>query len=65
MSLFKCRNIGINKLFERSFGSIQKSLERGFGVNPETHVLLSVQVVVNWEGEDNKWDLMGIETTSN
>ena len=63
LSQFKSRNVGIDKPFERSFGSIQKSLERGFGVNPETHVL-SVQVVVNWEVEDEKWDLMVIKSTA-
>ena len=36
LSQFKSRNVGIDKPFERTFGSIQKSLERGFGVNPET-----------------------------
>ena len=62
LSQFKIRNVGIDKPFERTFGSIQKSLERGFGVNPETHVL-SIQVVVNWEVEEKKWDLMVIEST--
>ena len=62
LSQFKSRNVRIDKPFERTFGSIQKSLERGFGVNPETHVL-SVQVVVNWEVEAEKWDLMVIEST--
>ena len=53
LSQFKIRNVGIDKPFERTFGSIQKSLERGFGVNPKTHVL-SIQVVVNWVVEEEK-----------
>ena len=64
LSQFKSKNVGIDKPFERTFGSIQKSLECGFGVNPETHVL-SIQVVVNWEVEEEKWDLMVIDSTPN
>ena len=63
LSQFNSRTLGIDKPFERSFGSIQKWLERAFGVNPETH-MLSVQAVVNWEVEDEKWDLMVIESTT-
>ena len=39
LSAFKCTQSGIDKPRDMSFGSIYKWLERGFHINPETHVL--------------------------
>ena len=48
VSAFKCTQSGIDKPRDRSFGSIYKWLERGFRINPETHVL-TVQTLVKWQ----------------
>ena len=42
----------LDKLLDRSFGSIYKWLQRGFRVDPETHVM-TVQSLVNWEVEND------------
>src|SRR5436190_20379062 len=63
LSGFKCTQSGINKPGDRSFGSIYKWLERGFRINPETHVL-TVQTLVTWANEGVVWELMPIRTTA-
>ena len=62
LSAFKCISSAINKNLERSFGSIYKWLQRGFHVDPETHVM-TVQSLVNWEVESDLWELMMIHST--
>src|SRR6266508_5183749 len=62
LSAFKCTQSGIDKPGDRSFGSIYKWLERGFHINPETHVL-TVQTLVTWENEGVLWELMPIRNT--
>ena len=57
LSTFKCTSSAIDKTLERSFGSIYKWLQRGFRVDPETHVM-TVQSLVNWEVESELWELM-------
>ena len=52
LSAFKCTSSAIDKPRERSFGSIYKWLQRGFRVDPETHVI-TVQSLVNWEVESD------------
>ena len=54
---FKCTSSAIDKPLERSFGSIYKWMQRGFRVDPETHVM-TVQSLVNWEVESDLWELM-------
>src|SRR5207253_3320857 len=44
-------------------GSIYKWLERGFRINPETHVL-TVQTLVTWANEGVLWELMPIRNTA-
>ena len=39
LSVFKCTSSAIDKPLERSFGSICKWLQRGFRVDPLTHVI--------------------------
>ena len=39
LSAFTCTSSTIDKPLERSFGSIYKWLQRGFRVDPETHVM--------------------------
>ena len=39
LSVFKCTSSAIDKPLERSFGSICKWLQRGFRVDPLTHVM--------------------------
>src|SRR5438876_11581444 len=63
LSAFKCSSSGIDKPGDRSFGSIYKWLERGFRINPETHVL-TVQTVVRWANEGVVWELMPIRNTA-
>ena len=63
LSAFKCSSSGIDKPGDRSFGSIYKWLERGFRINPETHVL-TVQTVVRWANEGAVWELMPIRNTT-
>src|SRR6266540_2659956 len=60
---FKCTQSGINKPRDRSFGSIYKWLERGFRINPETHVL-TVQTLVTWANKCVLWKLMPICNTA-
>src|SRR6266508_2052405 len=62
LSGFKCTQSGIDKPGDRSFVSIYKWLERGFRINPETHVL-TVQTVVTWANEGVLWELMLIRNT--
>ena len=62
LSAFKCTSSAIDKPLERSFGSIYKWLQRGFRVDPETHVM-TVQSLVNWEVESDLWELMMIHST--
>ena len=62
LSAFKCPSSAIDKPLERSFGSIYKWLQRGFHVDPETHVM-TVQSLVNWEVESDLWELMMIHGT--
>src|SRR5436190_18932876 len=62
LSAFKCTQSGIDKPRDRSFGSIYKWLERGFGINPKTHVL-TVQTLVTWANEGVLWELMPIRNT--
>ena len=50
LSAFKRTSSGIDKPLERSFGSICKWLQRGFRVDPLTHVI-TVQSLINWEVE--------------
>ena len=52
LSAFKCTSSAIDKHLERSFGSIRKWLQRGFRVDPLTHVM-TVQTLVNWEVESD------------
>ena len=52
LSAFKCTSNAIDKPLEMSFGSICKWLQRGFRVNPLTHVM-TVQSLVNWEVESD------------
>ena len=52
LSVFKCTSSAIDKSLERSFGSIYKWLQRGFRVDPETHVM-TVNSLVNWEVESD------------
>ena len=52
----------IDKPLERSFGSIYKWLQRGFCVDPETHVM-TVHSLVNWEVESDLCELMMIHST--
>src|SRR6266540_3811586 len=63
LSAFKCSSSGIDKPGDRSFGSIYKWLERGFRINPETHVL-TVQTVVTWANEGVLWELIPIRNTA-
>src|SRR5438132_8652239 len=63
LSGFKCTQSGIDKPGDRSFVSIYKWLERGFRINPETHVL-TVQTVVTWANEGVLWELMLIRNTA-
>src|SRR5438132_9622780 len=63
LSAFKCSSSGIDKPGDRSFGSIYKWLERGFRINPETHVP-TVQTVVRWANEGVIWELMPIHNTA-
>ena len=51
-SAFKCTSSAIDKPLERSFGSMYKWLQRGFRVDPETHVM-TVQSLVNWGVESD------------
>ena len=46
LSAFKYTSSAIDKPLQRSFGSIYKWLQRGFRVDPETHVM-TVQSLVN------------------
>ena len=62
LSAFKCTSSAIDKPLERSFGSIYKWLQRGFRVDPETHVM-TVHALVNWEVEGDLWELMMIHST--
>ena len=62
LSAFKCTSSSIDKPLERSFGSIHKWLQRGFRVDPETHVM-TVHALVNWEVEGEQWELMMIHST--
>ena len=62
LSAFKCTSSAIDKPLERSFGSIYKWLQRGFRVDPETHVM-TVHALVNWEVEGDLWKLMMIHST--
>src|SRR5207253_1413381 len=62
LSAFKCSSSGIDKPQDRSFGSIYKWLERGFRINPETHILI-VQTLVTWANEGVLWELMPIRNT--
>src|SRR5438128_149078 len=62
LSAFKCTQSGIDKPGDRSFGSIHKWLERGFRINPETHVLI-VHTLVTWATEGVLWELMPIHNT--
>ena len=62
LSAFKRTSSGIDKPLERSFGSICKWLQRGFHVDPLTHVI-TVQSLVNWEVESELWELMIIHST--
>src|SRR6185436_500405 len=62
LSTFKCTSSAIDKPLERSFGSIYKWLQRGFRVDPETHVT-TVLSLVNWEVESGLWELMMIHST--
>ena len=62
LSAFKCTHSGIDKPRDRSFGSIYKWLERGFRINPETHVL-TIQTLVTWANEGVLWELMPIRNT--
>ena len=55
LSAFKSTSSGIDKHLERSFGSIYKWLQRGFRIDPESHVM-TVQTPVNWEVEGELWD---------
>ena len=55
-------HLAIDKSLEMSFGSICKWLQRGFRVDPETHVM-TVQSLVNWEVESDLWELMMIHST--
>ena len=61
LSAFKRTSSGIDKPLERSFGSICKWLQRGFHVDPLTHVI-TVQSLVNWEVESELWELMMIHS---
>ena len=54
LSTFKCTSSAIDKTLERSFGSIYKWLQRGFRVDPETHVM-TVHALVNWEVIYGNW----------
>src|SRR5436190_8230376 len=63
LSAFKCTQSGIDKPEDRSFGSIYKWLERGFHINPETHVL-TIQTLVTWANEGVVWELMPIRNTA-
>src|SRR6266540_603631 len=63
LSAFKCTQRGIDKPRDRSFGSIYKWLERGFHINPETHVL-TIQTLVTWANEGVLWELMPICNTA-
>ena len=62
LSAFKCTSSAIDKPLERSFGSICKWLQRGFRVDPLTHVI-TVQSLVNWEVESELWELMMVHST--
>ena len=62
LSAFKYTSSVIDKPLESSFGSIYKWLQRGFRVDPETHVM-TVQSLVNWEVESELWELMMIHST--
>ena len=62
ISAFKRTSSGIDKPLERSFGSICKWLQRGFHVDPLTHVI-TVQSLFNWEVESELWELMMIHST--
>src|SRR6185312_11284684 len=62
ISGFMCTSSAIDKPLERSFGFICKWLQRGFRVDPETHVTI-IQSLVNWEVESDLWELMMIHNT--
>ena len=63
MSAFNCTSSGIDKPLERSFGSIYKWLQRGFRVDPETH-LMTVHGLVNCVVDGEQWELMIIHNTA-
>ncbi|WVZ86820.1 hypothetical protein U9M48_033546 [Paspalum notatum var. saurae] len=54
---------GIDKPWDKSFGSVHRWLERGFQIDTETHVL-TVQTLVTWANEGVFWELMLIRNTS-
>ena len=62
LSGFERRECRIDKLLERSFGSIRKWLHEIFNVNPKTH-FLTVQTVINWGTEGDFLELMLIANT--
>ena len=62
LSAFKRTSSGIDKPLERSFGSICKWLQRGFHVDPLTH-MITVHSLVNWEVQSELWELMMIHST--
>ena len=62
LSAFKYTSSARDKPLERSFDSVCKCLQRGFRVDPLTHVM-TVQSLVNWEVESDLWKLMMIHNT--
>ena len=62
ISAFLCTSSAIDKPLEMSFDYICKWLQRGFCVDPETHVM-TVQSLVNWEVKSDLWELMIIHST--
>ena len=62
LSAFERKECGIDKLLERSFGSICKCLHEIFNVILKIH-FLTVQTVTNWATEGDFWELMLITNT--
>ena len=57
LSAFECRECGIDKPSEMSFGSIRKWPHEIFNVNPKTY-FLTIQTMTNWATEWDFWEFM-------
>src|SRR5579859_8106940 len=62
LSEFKFMKKGLDRPLERRFGSVYRTLETGFRINEQTHVM-SIQVLVNWAEQGENWELMLLKST--